>query len=60
MDLVKGIYTVFVTDAVNQVVNVEVPINEFDPIVETETPVIETIIYFVLTQVIIIQKTKLR
>ncbi|MDG2152673.1 MAG: hypothetical protein P8K10_01930 [Crocinitomicaceae bacterium] len=48
-DLVKGVYSVIVTDAVNQVAEVEVPINEPDPIievVEVEKPAIETIIYF--------------
>ena len=46
-DLVKGIYTVVVTDAVNQVVEVEVPINEPEEIIPVvEIPTIETIIYF--------------
>ena len=47
-DLVEGIYTVLVTDAINQEVEVVVPINQPPPveIVELEKEPIETIIYF--------------
>ena len=47
--LVKGVYTVVVTDAANQTVEVEVPINQPDPvvqIVEVKKEPVETIIYF--------------
>ena len=50
-ELIKGIYTVVVTDDINQEVEVEVPINEPDPTpvirtVETVKIVEEAIIYF--------------
>jgi outer membrane protein OmpA-like peptidoglycan-associated protein len=50
-ELIKGIYTVVVTDDVDQEVEVEVPINEPDPIpeirtIETVKIVEEAIIYF--------------
>lgn len=51
MDLVKGVYSVVVTDKINQKVQLEVTINEPGPdpvseVIEVETEPIETLFYF--------------